>query len=103
MAEIKPKKGGNKISKTQKAGTTKKTLFEKENETPSRNASYTPVVGFFFFHYLSAVCTYSSHLSFNGLFLLLFVQGRSEQSPSYPIMEPEQKNSNASNRGMGAT
>jgi len=48
MAEIKPKKGGNKISKTQKAGTTKKTLFEKENETPSRNASYTPVVGFFF-------------------------------------------------------
>ncbi|XP_056126324.1 synaptonemal complex protein 1 isoform X2 [Rhinichthys klamathensis goyatoka] len=42
LTEIKPKKGGNKISKTQKAGTTKKTLYEEEYETPSRNASYTP-------------------------------------------------------------
>ncbi|XP_067316430.1 synaptonemal complex protein 1 [Pseudorasbora parva] len=42
MTEIKPKKGRNKISKTQKTGTTRKSLYEEENETPPRNASCTP-------------------------------------------------------------
>ncbi|ROL44898.1 Synaptonemal complex protein 1 [Anabarilius grahami] len=42
ITEIKPKKGRNKISKTQKAVSTKKLLYEEENETPSTNASYTP-------------------------------------------------------------
>ncbi|XP_051752367.1 synaptonemal complex protein 1 [Ctenopharyngodon idella] len=41
ITEIKPKKRRNKISKTQKAVTTKKPLYEEENETPSTNASYT--------------------------------------------------------------
>ncbi|XP_016334831.1 synaptonemal complex protein 1-like, partial [Sinocyclocheilus anshuiensis] len=43
--EIKPKKGRNKISKTQKADITKKAVYELLNEDEneaSRNASYTP-------------------------------------------------------------
>ncbi|XP_059426521.1 synaptonemal complex protein 1 isoform X3 [Carassius carassius] len=43
--EIKPKKGRNKISKTQKADITKKSVYELLNEDESeasRNASYTP-------------------------------------------------------------
>uniref|UniRef100_A0A9J8ALA4 Synaptonemal complex protein 1 n=1 Tax=Cyprinus carpio carpio TaxID=630221 RepID=A0A9J8ALA4_CYPCA len=43
--EIKPKKGRNKISKTQKADITKKAVYELLNEhenEASRNASYTP-------------------------------------------------------------
>lgn len=63
MTEIKPKKGGNKISKTQKAGTSKKTLYEEENETPSRNASYTPVVGFFLLSLCILYIFFTSHLT----------------------------------------
>ncbi len=45
------KKGKNKISKSQKADITKKAVYELLNEDEneaSRNASYTPAVGFFF-------------------------------------------------------
>ncbi|XP_016367808.1 synaptonemal complex protein 1-like [Sinocyclocheilus rhinocerous] len=46
VTEIKPKKGRNKISKTQRADTAKKPVYtllkEDENVPPSRNASNTP-------------------------------------------------------------
>ncbi|KTG37780.1 hypothetical protein cypCar_00022380 [Cyprinus carpio] len=46
VSEIKPKKGRNKISKTQRADTAKKPVYtllnEEENVPPSRNTSNTP-------------------------------------------------------------
>lgn len=79
--EIKPKKGRNKISKTQKADITKNAVYELLNEDEneaSRNASYTPVVGFFLLSCPFCAFLLFTSINYKKYFCVFFMQGNGE-------------------------